>query len=512
MKVVVLGAGGIIGQHMVVSVPNGVEAIFTRTGPSNHLYEHLDVNDPDSDLVGWLHRHNPDIIVNLIGENRPDVVERDPAKYREVNSLCISDMVGWCGINSKTLIHLSSQAALDPVNAYGKQKREVDVNLEEFDQNWVIVRPSFVLGIRPFPGIGRENPAERILSGGESQSVDDRYFAVSFAWDVADYIWRLCVNPIVRRQIHYVANPGGLSRYDLALALGSKSERVKHDSLSGLAPRPLDTSAAYSTAHHSATFMAGIRRLQVEYNDRLTDNLAYRAKELAAFLRKPYGEVEKSLGQGFGPLHNAVTEDFNRANPRTDEELLAWYRTTDAYLWELTAYHSDPGFNYQGMVKGIAAALVSKGVTGPVACLGDGTGDLSLALTTAGIKGVAYNDLANSRIAAFAESRFFMRNARVDLFESSDFTPVVPVNCQAVISLDFLEHVTNVADWVTAIYRNLQPGGYFITQNAFGMGSGPDGAMPMHLAVNDRWITEWDPLLTSVGFVQLASNWYQKPE
>jgi dTDP-4-dehydrorhamnose reductase len=508
VKVLVIGAGGILGQHLMVTVPVGVDATFTKQ-TENHLYRGFTYPRP-SEPDDLLNELMPDVVVNLTGESRPDVVEGDWEKYQAVNVDLPIALCQWCDEQSKYLIHVSSQAALDPVNNYGRQKFAADYHLEHKANNWVIVRPTFVLGIRPFPGVGRENPAERMLSGKEVQSVNDRYFAVSFAWEVADYIWALCQAPIVRRQVHYVGHPNRLSRYDLAVLLGDKPEAIGHDSLPGLAPRPLDTSEPYKHAQRAGTLAEGIIRLREEYLDREKDNVLYRAKELAAFLKQPYPTVEAKLFQGFGPLHNAVTQDFHSKNPVTEAELTKWYRTTDAYLWELSAYHVDRGFNYQGMVGGIAEALKSKGVTGPVACLGDGTGDLSLTMASVGMK-VAYHDLAYSRTANFAESRFFMRDAPIHLCESNDFTPVIPVMCQAIVSLDFLEHVVNVEDWLKAIHKNLQPGGFFVAQNAFGMGSGPDGAMPMHLAVNDKWVTEWDPFLTSLGFVQLASNWYQKP-
>lgn len=78
----------------------------------------------------------------------------------------------------------------------------------------------------------------------------------------------------------------------------------------------------------------------------------------------------------------------------------------------------------------------------------------------------------------------------------------------AIVSLDFLEHVTDVSAWVAAIKAALKPGGFFCAQNAFAIGSGEQGSMPMHLARNDKYETEWDPTLFGLGFSQIGSNWY----
>jgi hypothetical protein len=237
-----------------------------------------------------------------------------------------------------------------------------------------------------------------------------------------------------------------------------------------------------------------------------------RAKEIAEFLGMPEADALEKLSRGFLPLHAEVTEDFRRVNPQTEDELLHWYRTTEAYIWELSAYHEDEGFNYQGMVNGIVSALKSRGCTS-VLCLGDGIGDVTLAASRAGLD-ARYHDLYGSRTAEFAAFRFWRHVALNPNFcATEDFCANCHwPKCDSVVSLDFLEHLPNVEEWVRATYGALNPGGYFVAQNAFACGSGPEGGMPMHLACNDHWEKDWDPLLASLGFVQLSPQWYRKPE
>ena len=260
-----------------------------------------------------------------------------------------------------------------------------------------------------------------------------------------------------------------------------------------------------------------------------------RALEIARFLAKPYEFCLARLKQGFGYLHGQVAQDWRNANPKTDDEILEWYRNTEAYIWELSAYHLDPGFNYEGMLTGVSESLRAKGVQ-MVLCLGDGIGDLTLRLAMDGFV-PTYHDLAASQTA------FFALNRLIDNTEWRDLDIWgIPVNKRqrhgrrfsytvahsltsgwepdgafthapfdAVVSLDFLEHVTHVEAWVRAIYAALRPGGWLMAQNAFACGSGENGSMPMHLARNDRFEKDWDPLLLAVGFRQESSNWYQKP-
>lgn len=537
LKVAVLGSGGIIGTHMMISVPPDVDAIFVRKTPSP-LGDSLDLNDWPA-TEAWLNARRPDVIVNLAGESRVDVVERDPAAYHELNAEVPWKLKEWCLENDSHLVHVSSQAAIEKTaNYYGQQKLLADEAIE--GAQWcTIVRPTFVLGIRPFPAIGRENPAEQMLGHPHTLQVCDRWFSVSFAWDVAAALWRAAKERPQGRVIH-VGNPERLSRYELARMLNPDAEctSATHAEFEGqfkAAPRPLDTT--FKDAHYETPLAAGLERLRTEYAERAADALPYRARELAAFLKFPYIDTLSTLAVGFGPLHNAVTADFRDANPQTDDELLAWYRGTLAYLWELTAYHCDAGFNYAGMCGGIIARLKShqmpsrfKGLIDAakdggvdttdhsdrsvkrVLCLGDGVGTLTIKMKEAGLEPV-YHDLFGSRTAAFAQARFAMRfTDSIPERMTTEFEPPVLASYDAICSLDYLEHVPNVETWVHAIFDALKPGGLFCAQNAFGFGSGPDGAIPQHLACNDRFEKDWDPMLREIGFVQLASNWYQKPE
>lgn len=244
-------------------------------------------------------------------------------------------------------------------------------------------------------------------------------------------------------------------------------------------------------------------------------SIELRAREIAEFLGIPEVDAITKLSRGFGELHNEVTADFRRCNPQTDAELLEWYRTTEAYIWELTAYHLDPGFNYSGMCEGIATRLKNEGAD-RILCLGDGIGDLSITIKMHGIESF-YHDLSGSKTADFARCRFGQSYKTDDIqtILTTDWSPEIfnqqcPGLFDAIVSLDFLEHVTDLPLWINAIYAALKPGGLLCAQNAFGCGSGPDGAMPMHLARNDRFVTDWDPLLSSIGFVQESSNWYRK--
>jgi dTDP-4-dehydrorhamnose reductase/SAM-dependent methyltransferase len=528
LKVAVFGAAGIIGQHMRLCVPAEVDPRWMRRH-ADTLHLGLDLND-DEARDQWLDIVHPDVVVNLAGENRPDVVEADPARGRKLNVAVPYALAHWCDRNHAKYIHVSTQAVFGgdnkapytadaerlPVNEYGRQKLMAEQFVED---RAIIVRPSFVIGVRPMPAVGRANPAEYMIEAANQRHVNDRFFSVTEAPEIATHIWKLATGELrvpVREGGRRMVNsslPDRVSRYELATMLNNGNVApATSDDFPGIAPRPLDTT--YACPANGRSLAMALTDCAERYEARYRLAPRQRARELAIFFGLTEAECYAKLSQGFLPLHAAIGDDFRRDNPLVDHAaLLDWYRKTEGYIWELSAYHCDPGFNYSGMCSGIAESLCDQDAE-TVLCLGDGIGDLSLMCAARGLRPV-YNDLEGSRTAAFARARFEMYSSQgIPQLMTDGWTPVALYGqswqFDAVVSLDFLEHVPNVEEWVRAIKHVLKPGGLFFAQNAFNCGSGPDGSIPMHLKVNDHWEKDWDPLLESLGFEQKSSNWYRK--
>jgi dTDP-4-dehydrorhamnose reductase len=192
----------------------------------------------------------PDVIVNLAGESSVDWVERDPAKYESINVGLPAALAGWCRYNGKRLIQASSQAVFSgkeppyrasdlrfPVNDYGQQKVRAEKAVLGAGQQ--VMRLTFILGIRPMPNVGRQNPLEAMIAG-QSPQVSDRFFSPLMAWDAAEQIWQEVVNPSEEPLIQ-VGIPERWSRYAIAKLINPSVEWCHHDDFPGIAPRPMDT-------------------------------------------------------------------------------------------------------------------------------------------------------------------------------------------------------------------------------------------------------------------------------
>jgi SAM-dependent methyltransferase len=425
-----------------------------------------------------------------------------------------------------------------PAHEYGRQKLEAERWIERTASHWMILRLTYALGVRPFPNMGRPNPLEIMfedLTAGHKQiQVADRYFSACFAEDAARAIWAAVQYPVIKTVWH-VGTPVRTSRYGLALLAAAQVAGVELDKIApvnhteafpDLPDRPLDTTYGDS-ARYWTELPQGIQRAYRQWQQR-TDWYSHedRGDELALFFGTSAAETRARLAEGFGFNHGKVAEDWRRSNPKTDEDILRWYKETDAYCYELSAYHNDRGFNYLGMCTGIAQHLKREGAT-RVLCLGDGIGDLTLVLREHGLDPI-YHDLGGSITSMFAAFRFWRRSATPLMLLTPDWKPPEEVYTtfsgdetdpegllrpDAIIALDFFEHLPNVVQWAQACAALLKPGGWFLAQNAFGIGDEEhEGSIPMHLTRNNQYVTTWPILLDRVGFAldPAGSGWWKK--
>lgn len=272
MKVLILGASGIVGQHMRLCVPPGIDPTWARKNADDR-HIGVDLND-DIGTACFLQREKPDVVVNLAGENRVDTVERNPWTALAVNVTCPFWLSWWCHRSARHYVHASTQAVFDglrapyfpdsplePVNEYGRQKALAEKKVQRLPRHWTIARLTFVLGIRPFQQLGRPNPLELMLDGQRPQ-VDNRWFSVLFARDAAEQLWQIVADR--PEGIVHLGIPGFTSRYGIAQKLGCEAKAVHHEDFPDLAPRPVNT--AYGSMHeYTGELDEGLARCRNEW-------------------------------------------------------------------------------------------------------------------------------------------------------------------------------------------------------------------------------------------------------
>jgi dTDP-4-dehydrorhamnose reductase len=239
MKVAVLGASGVVGQHMMLSQPPGIEVEYVKRSTSFGMVG-VDLSVA-SEAYAYVNSFKPDVIVNLAGVNNVDQVEASPDDYESINGEL--PWVLFRAHPAAKIVQVSSQAvfrgdnapygpydAKEPINFYGGQKSRAETEAKLYE-NWVIARLTFVLGVRPFQDLGRRNPLEDMLEKDHQLQVNDRFFSTVFASDAAEILWELTLKAYDGEGIqeeHNIGEPRKLSRYDIASELIWATEYVHH--------------------------------------------------------------------------------------------------------------------------------------------------------------------------------------------------------------------------------------------------------------------------------------------
>lgn len=282
-RVVIIGAGGIVGQHMMVNKPDWADAQFTRRNSEDKWVQ---LNVGSDDIISWLDKNNPDVIVNLAGQNIVDEVEENPEEYVHINVELPITLAKWVYKNNKYLIQVSTQGIFSgenadytpgsephPITWYGKQKSLAE-KLVLLYPNVEIARLTFVIGIRPFQNIGRKNPLESILEQKEQVQVNDRFFSPVFAYDAAMVLWDRVLNSgSTEERIIHIGNPIKCSRFSIANDLKEVSDgkldievkAVDHTYFASDVSRPRDTTWKVGTTMYKTEYLDGLKKCYLEW-------------------------------------------------------------------------------------------------------------------------------------------------------------------------------------------------------------------------------------------------------
>lgn len=274
--VLILGGGGIIGQHMLLSKPNGYNVIITRTVSTEKWWTQFNSNKDN--ILEFLDNIKPDFIINLSGENKVDVVEQNPKSFYHINVKIPEIISDWCKNKNVYYIQCSTQGVFSgnnaryspldtphPITHYGNQRLLAENAALSID-NSEIARLTFVLGVRPYQNIGRRNPLEDIFEKDHQLQVNDRFFSPLFASDAAKILWERITKTFHSEKIYHLGNPIRCSRfaiaqdvmYNLGSQIISKVEPVSHEYFIGFAPRPYDTTWKVGKSFYRSSYEDGL--------------------------------------------------------------------------------------------------------------------------------------------------------------------------------------------------------------------------------------------------------------
>ncbi len=151
MKILLLGAGGLLGRHL--SAELAVHELMSLT--------HADADITDSAKLDALFAQPWDVVINAAAVCNFDACERDPAGTGRINREAPLDLARRCHKTGAQLVQFTSDYVfrgdtdrpltekdpVDPTSVYGQQKADLEREIPGLCPNSLILRLSWLFGI-----------------------------------------------------------------------------------------------------------------------------------------------------------------------------------------------------------------------------------------------------------------------------------------------------------------------------------------------------------------------------
>lgn len=262
MRVLVTGASGLLGAHMLAGVPFGATAAgFDRHPWWGDRPAELRVGDllsPD-DLDAAMSDIMPDVVVHCAAMVNVDECERDPQAAFTFNSELTRRVVGsapkgslFVYINTDGLFggerpFVDELTQPAPRTVYGRSKLEGELVVREATPHHLILRTNFYGWSSGRKLSSAEWLHNALAAGDQITAFDDFYFTPIYVCDLVEALYRLV--GAGHRGVFNVCGGERVSKYDFAMKMAAQAilptsgvRRGSVDDAHLAAPRPKDMS------------------------------------------------------------------------------------------------------------------------------------------------------------------------------------------------------------------------------------------------------------------------------
>jgi len=219
MKVLVTGAGGMLGRDVVLAAGNAGHDVV------GFGHTELDVTEPEA-LAAKFELERPDVVVNCAAWTDVDGAEDAEAAAMAVNGTAAGHVAAAAAKAGASVVYVSSDYVFDgakgapyvetdqtaPLSAYGRTKLAGEEATAAANKRHFVVRSSWLFGT------GGSNFVETMLRLASTQNevlvVRDQVGSPTYTWHLAYGIVRLIEG--VEYGIHHMAAAGSCSWYDFA--------------------------------------------------------------------------------------------------------------------------------------------------------------------------------------------------------------------------------------------------------------------------------------------------------
>lgn len=162
MKVLILGANGYLGSRLYLDLKDDFEVIGTYHKNKFHDdFVQLDITNIDQ-VKTVFNQVKPDIIIQTANYPSPRFAKDNEDGYKNLNLSSTEIIKDEANEIKAKVIFISSFAALNPDNIYGKLKLESEEIIKQVKAGYLILRPSLILGFSP--NQANDRPFDRVLN------------------------------------------------------------------------------------------------------------------------------------------------------------------------------------------------------------------------------------------------------------------------------------------------------------------------------------------------------------
>ncbi len=268
MKIVVTGAGGMLGREVVDAAQRaGLDVVaFARAA--------LDIADRDAVLAA-IRTARPDVVINAAAYTAVDACESDREGAFRVNATAVEHLVSAVDDVGARLVHVSTDYVFDgskpepyheldppnPASVYGESKLAGERAALSLDDRSSVARTAWVFGqhganmVKTVLRVKDQVPVLRF--------VDDQRGSPTSASDLASMLVRLSVEG--RAGLHHVTNQGAVSWFgfvrEILRQVGDDPARVEPITTADLDPPRPAPRPANSVLENRALLVAGVELL-----------------------------------------------------------------------------------------------------------------------------------------------------------------------------------------------------------------------------------------------------------
>lgn len=149
MKILLTGASSYVGARLFFDLSKQFDVIGTfHANKLSNKFIPLDITN-ESHVKEMFSLQKPDIILHVAANPNPRTCATDPEAAILLNQTATKYLVNHANAIGAKIIFMSSFAAINPEDVYGKTKEASENFVKETTVGWSILRPSMIIGFSP---------------------------------------------------------------------------------------------------------------------------------------------------------------------------------------------------------------------------------------------------------------------------------------------------------------------------------------------------------------------------